>query len=262
MTRRGQTVLVGAVVVLMLAIGLAYMPVPYVAFGPGETVNTLGVERQGDKNVPVITVTGTPVSESKGQLRLTTVGVYENLDLGSALRFWLDDKYAVVPRETIYRPGESRKEVQKKNTKLLYDSQDLARIAAFRELGYNAPQQNPPFEVKFDLAGIGGPSAGLMFALGIIDKVLPEDLTGGRIIAGTGEITIDGKVGPIGGISQKLVGAKKAGAKVFLTPEGNCHDAVKTVPKGLRLIKASTLHEALGALRALRDGNGNIPACN
>ena len=75
-----------------------------------------------------------------------------------------------------------------------------------------------PFTVDIPIEGIGGPSAGLMLALGIIDKIKPEDLTGGNIIAGTGTIDNDGKVGPIGGVPQKLVAAKAAGAKIFLTP--------------------------------------------
>ena len=72
--------------------------------------------------------------------------------------------------------------------------------------------------MNIPIENIGGPSAGLMLTLGIIDKVKPEDLTGGKIIAGTGTIDDDGNVGPIGGVPQKLVGAKDAGATFFLTP--------------------------------------------
>lgn len=114
-------------------------------------------------------------------------------------------------------------------------------------------RQEHPFKLEIQLDRIGGPSAGLMFALGIIDKVKPEDLTGGMILAGTGTIDEDGKVGPIGGIQQKLVAAKAAGAKAFLTPEGNCEDAVASAPDGLPLVKVGSLGEALDALRALRE---------
>ena len=115
-------------------------------------------------------------------------------------------------------------------------------------------KQPHPFELKIDLGEIGGPSAGLMFALGIIDKVQPEDLTGGKIIAGTGTIDDEGNVGPIGGIAQKLVGAKEAGAVYFLTPIDNCVEAKANARPGLPLIKVSTLDEALAALKTLRDG--------
>ncbi|GAA4436272.1 YlbL family protein [Phytohabitans houttuyneae] len=122
------------------------------------------------------------------------------------------------------------------------------------------PKQPHPFELKIDLAEIGGPSAGLMFALGIIDKIEPEDLTGGKIIAGTGTIDDEGNVGPIGGIAQKLVGAKEAGAVYFLTPIDNCTEAKANARPGLPLIKVSTLDEALAALETLRAG-GQPPLC-
>ncbi|HJY95309.1 MAG TPA: PDZ domain-containing protein, partial [Streptosporangiaceae bacterium] len=79
-----------------------------------------------------------------------------------------------------------------------------------------------PFTVKFSVGDIGGPSAGMMFALGIIDKLTSKDLTGGKFIAGTGEIEVSGKVDPIGGIQQKMVGARDAGATIFLAPASNC----------------------------------------
>ena len=86
-------------------------------------------------------------------------------------------------------------------------------------IGVEIEQRQPhPFDLKIDLGDIGGPSAGLMFTLGIIDKLTPEDLTGGKIIAGTGTIDDEGNVGPIGGIPQKLVGAKQAGATVVPGP--------------------------------------------
>ena len=81
-----------------------------------------------------------------------------------------------------------------------------------------APTYVFPFPVKINLPNIGGPSAGLMFALGIIDKLTPDNLTGGRFIAGTGEISPAGAIEPIGGIQQKMAGARSAGATIFLTP--------------------------------------------
>jgi Lon-like protease len=118
-----------------------------------------------------------------------------------------------------------------------------------------------PFSVKIDVGDIGGPSAGLMFALGIVDKLTPGgNLTGGRFIAGTGEISADGTVSPIGGIQQKMAGARSAGATVFLSPAANCSDAASAVPAGMRLVKVSTLRGAIQDLAALKAGRP-VPSC-
>ena len=117
-----------------------------------------------------------------------------------------------------------------------------------------------PFNVRIRVGDIGGPSAGLMFALGIVDKLTPGNLTRGKFVAGTGEISADGTVSPIGGIQQKLVGARDAGATIFLTPAANCPDTAGAVPAGLRLVKVSTLSGAVSALRALAAGR-SVPSC-
>jgi len=117
-----------------------------------------------------------------------------------------------------------------------------------------------PFPVTISVGDIGGPSAGLMFALGIIDKLTPMDLTGGKFIAGTGEITGGGQVQPIGGIQQKMVGARDAGATIFLTPAANCPDTKGAVPAGLRLVKVSTLAQAVTYLEAIKAGQA-VPSC-
>jgi Lon-like protease len=117
-----------------------------------------------------------------------------------------------------------------------------------------------PFSVSISIGNIGGPSAGLMFALGIIDKITPDNLTGGKFIAGTGEIEANGTVDPIGGIQQKMVGARQAGATIFLTPAANCPDTAGAVPAGLRLIKVSSLAGAISDLEALKAGRP-VPSC-
>lgn len=117
-----------------------------------------------------------------------------------------------------------------------------------------------PFELDIPIEGIGGPSAGLMLSLGIIDKIDPEDLTGGKIIAGTGTIDAAGNVGPIGGVPQKLVGAKAAGATYFLTPVSNCAEAVANELPGLTLVAVESLDQALAALATIRSG-GEPPTC-
>jgi PDZ domain-containing protein len=119
-----------------------------------------------------------------------------------------------------------------------------------------------PFQVNITVGDIGGPSAGMMFALGIIDKLTKLDLTAGRFIAGTGEITASGQVQPIGGIQQKMIGARNAGATIFLTPATNCADTKGAVPKGMRLVKVSTLNQAVTYLEALKSGqSSSVPSC-
>jgi PDZ domain-containing protein len=120
-------------------------------------------------------------------------------------------------------------------------------------------RQPHPFDVKIDLAEIGGPSAGLMFTLGIIDKVKPVDLTGGKVVAGTGTIDDEGKVGPIGGIPQKLVGAKEAGAQLFLVPADNCAEAVRNAVPGLPMAKVAGVQDALTALQTFTTGGTPVP---
>ncbi len=333
MMRRGWTVLVGAVVLLALSIGLSYLPVPYVVLGPGPTLDTLG-KSEGKE---IITIKGRATSTSKGHLNLTTVSVSNQIDLATALRYWIDEDTAVLPRELVYPPEQSEKQVEQQNEQAFKASQTSAETAALRKLGFPVlvtikelskdspstgklaagdvitkvdgkvvtshaklielitahkvgdevtvdytraskpgtvkvktagsgegdqrrpvigvsvePKQPHPFDVTFDLDKIGGPSAGLMFALAIIDKVQPDDLTGGVFIAGTGEIDDEGKVGPIGGIPQKMVAAKRAGATVFLTPADNCDEAKKNVPSGLTLARVDTLDTALEALKTVR----------
>ncbi len=119
------------------------------------------------------------------------------------------------------------------------------------------PKYDFPFTPAFHLQGVGGPSAGLMFSLGIIDELEPGDLTGGKSFAGTGTIDAAGRVGPIGGIQQKMIGARKSGAEYFLAPADNCGEVVGHVPDGLTVIRVSTLEEAYSSVSAI--GRGATP---
>ncbi|WOH17401.1 S16 family serine protease [Paenarthrobacter sp. GOM3] len=120
-----------------------------------------------------------------------------------------------------------------------------------------------PFEVRISLDNVGGPSAGMMFALGIVDNLTPGDLTGGKHVAGTGTITADGAVGPIGGIAQKMIGARSHGATMFLAPAANCADVVGHVPDGLQVVKVETLADATSAVERLASGQdtAGLPTC-
>lgn len=125
-----------------------------------------------------------------------------------------------------------------------------------------APIARPPSDEKItiSLPGIGGPSAGLMFSLAVVDRLTPGELTGGKFIAGTGEITPTGDVGAIAGIPLKLIAAKDAGAQVFLVPSANCAEARTSAPAGITLVKVDRLDEAVTDLDTIRSG-GTAPTC-
>ena len=119
-----------------------------------------------------------------------------------------------------------------------------------------------PFSVSIDAGNVGGPSAGLMFSLGIYDKLTTGSLTGGQTIAGTGTINSSGAVGPIGGIRQKLVGAKEGGANYFLAPADNCGEVRDAVPDGLQAVKVATFDEAKVAVEKIATGDTKgLSAC-
>jgi PDZ domain-containing protein len=342
MRRRGVTVILGALITALLAVGVMAAPMPYVVLQPGPTVNTLG----SDNGKEVIQVTepgaGITTSASAGQLRLTTVQVKSQVELVWAIQGWFSDEQAVVPRDLIYPPDQSEQQVEQHNAEEFKVSQSSAETVALRKLGYpvqvtitkvvaggpsqdvlktgdvitsvdgtavtavgslsqlvqtkaagtalkvdytrdgtrasttitsraSAADEPPrigvevkaeqphPFKLVIDLEEIGGPSAGLMFTLGIIDKLRPEDLTGGKIIAGTGTIDDVGTVGPIGGIPQKLVGAKDAGAQIFLVPADNCAEALQHAVPGLPMAKVTTVDDALTALKTWTAGGTPTP---
>lgn len=119
-----------------------------------------------------------------------------------------------------------------------------------------------PTKVSIDAGEVGGPSAGMMFALAVHDKLTPGALTGGAKIAGTGTIDSAGNVGPIGGIQQKLVGAKRGGATWFLAPAGNCNEVVGRIPDGLKVVKVATFNQARDAVEAIAaKRTASLPPC-
>lgn len=121
---------------------------------------------------------------------------------------------------------------------------------AIMGLGLN-PHATMPFTVKVNVGEVGGPSAGLMFTLAIYDEVTPGPLTGGKNIAGTGEMAATGEVGPIGGIREKVIGAKKSGATAFLAPADNCDDLKGHVPEGISAYRVSTIGDAITAVKKI-----------
>ncbi|MDQ1584048.1 MAG: Lon-like protease [Microbacteriaceae bacterium] len=120
-----------------------------------------------------------------------------------------------------------------------------------------------PFSVSIQLNNVGGPSAGQMFALGIIDKLTPGSLNGGKKVAGTGTIDNEGNVGAIGGIRQKMFSARSAGATWFLAPASNCDEVTGHIPSGLKVVAVKTLDNSLAALKDIGTGSNtaSLPTC-
>lgn len=120
-----------------------------------------------------------------------------------------------------------------------------------------------PIEVSIHSGDVGGASAGTMFALAIIDLLTPEDEAAGQVIAGTGTMSTSGEVGAIGGITFKMRGAVRDGARWFLAPQANCAEVVGNVPAGLRVVAVETLEQARDAVVAIGAGEAqDLPTCS
>ena len=130
-------------------------------------------------------------------------------------------------------------------------------IGVSLSLGYTSP-----VKVSIQLDDVGGPSAGLMFTLGIIDKLTLVQENGGKHVAGTGTMNDAGQVGPIGGIRQKMAAAKADGATIFLIPADNCAEALPAIPAGLQLVKVTSVDTALAGLAIAVSGHGSAPTCS
>jgi PDZ domain-containing protein len=246
-----------ALVVALLAVA-ALAPLPITIAVPGLTANVLG----SNNGQPVITIVGAKTRMTSGQLRMVTIAATEpnaSLHLTDAIVAWYRTDEAVMPRSAVY-PSGSLQQINRQNQAEMKQSQDAATAAALGHLGMSPSR----VKVKLKLADVGGPSAGLMFTLGIIDSINGNgkggDLTGGRRIAGTGTITADGAVGAVGGVQLKEQAARRDGATDFLVPQAECADAKGITPKGLQVIPVTSLDGALAALSALSSG-GKVPSC-
>ena len=239
-------------------------PLPYVVLEPGGGQNVLG---------SVIKISDQKTYPATGKLLLTTVLVTSpgsplfGIDV---LISWVRGYSIVLPRDVIYPPGQSSKEIDKASLADMVDSQQSAEAAALHYLHFPVPKQSVsksdgtktsryvlPFPIAITLKDTGGPSGGLVFALGIIEKLTPKDLLMGRVVAGTGTITEAGTVGAIGGVNDKIIAAKKAGATLFLVPADNCAD-VTHIPAGMTVYSVKTLAEAVGVLE---DSKNAVPHC-
>ena len=219
----------GAIAVI-LAVVTMLLPSAYTVEGPGPTQDVLGSSSGSD----VISVSGTETHKDSGKLLLVTVNAAGvpgyPVTNAQALVAWLDPKQTVMPQEVVFPVGQTSEEYAEESSQEMDSSQSSATNAALS-------------------------SAGMMYALGVIDKLTEADETGGKTIAGTGTIDAKGKVGAIGGIRLKMLGALRDGATWFLAPESNCNEVVGHVPQGLRVVKVSTLDEAYQALVAIGQGH-------
>lgn len=228
-------------------------------------------------NIPVKSwvIVSTVVKGSPAEGRLHAGDVIKKVD-GTAVKA-PDDVAKLVTR---HKPGEKvvftvvpakEQAAAEKANKTATETQDVTittaksadKGAARAIVGISAGTDHTfPFAIDIKLADVGGPSAGLMFALGIVDKLTPDNLTGGKFVAGTGTIDDGGTVGPIGGIEMKTVGAREKGAQYFLTPKDNCAAAAKDTPEGLTLVKVNTIDDAMSALKDIKSGKtADLPKC-
>jgi PDZ domain-containing protein len=336
MSRLRATLALGLVLAAALALFGATVRVPFVALGPGPTFDVLRPEG----GQPVIATTGLPSYPTGGDLRMTTVSISDGLTLFDAMGRWAAGDSQVLPRETVYPPGQSDQQVDAANSRQFSASEESAKIAGLTYLGVpltvqvsavspgspaaaaglregdrllavdGRPVPNPdtlvktvsalppgspvslrvgrgPQElvvglrtvprpedprasligltpavaradldrVRISLQGVGGPSAGLVFSLGLVDTATPGPLVPpGTVVAGTGTIDSEGEVGPIGGIPFKLRAAHDVGARLFLVPSANCAEAVDGPPDGMVLARTTSLASAVASVQAFTSG--------
>jgi PDZ domain-containing protein len=254
---RRRTLALCALPLAALLAVVALAPLPFTVAEPGVTANVLG----SYKGRQVITVEGAAEdAASEGELRMVTIAATRpqaTVRIGDVVRGWFATDREVLPRSAVYPVGHTVKQIERHGRRQMQTSQNHAVTAALDELGLSRDDVT----VTLRLADVGGPSAGLLFTLGIVDTLGDNgDLTGGRTIAGTGTITADGRVGPVGGVPLKTQAAHRDGATVFLVPKAECADARSELPAGMRLVPVGTLAGALDALKALRTG-GHVPHC-
>jgi PDZ domain-containing protein len=268
-----------------LLLSLYAVSLPYFAEGPGPAREV----------TPLIHVRGHQVFASDGRFILTAVNVL-HVNMFQLIGAWLDPTRDLVPESFFIAPGETEQQADQRATSQMDQSKIDASIVVLSKLagypgehrpgvlveavGLDCPAtghlfvgdllrsvngtrilgilavDNFPFPVTISVGDIGGPSAGLMWALGLYDLLTPGDLTGGRTVAGTGEIFPDGTVGPIGGVENKVAAAKGAGAEVFLVPAGENYRDSRAVAGDLTLVPVHSFQDALRYLQGRQGSAG------
>lgn len=248
-------------IAVALSVSVLCLPSAYSVEMPGPTQDVLG----SSDGRQIIAVLKARVYPSRGKLLLTTVNAsgLPGYPVTNAEVLWaLFDPHAIVmPREVVVPTGQTAEEYEAESAKEMKGSQTSAVKAAKNMLKQRGIDVSGA-KVSMHVDDIGGPSAGMMYTLGLIDKLTAQDETGGKIIAGTGTIDAKGAVGEIGGIRLKMLGAKRDGAAWFLAPQGNCDEVVGHVPSGMRDVAVSTIDEAYDAVVAIGKGKGSsLPHC-
>ena len=245
----------------LLSVVILALPSAYCTEWPGPTQDVLG--RSGGREV--IRIEGARTYRDTGRLLLTTISANgvpgHPVTNAEVLGAWAAPDRVVMPREAVVPPGQTVEEYDRSEQREMTGSQDAAADAALALLRRRGTDVED-VTVSMHIDDIGGPSAGLMYALGVIDRLTPQRETGGRTVAGTGTISRKGKVGAIGGIRLKMLAARRDGASWFLAPKANCDEVSGHVPEGLRVVRVSTLEEAYRALSAIGGGKGgSLPSC-
>jgi PDZ domain-containing protein len=231
-----------------------FTPVNFVIIQPGEGTPLF-------PKVLQVKATDAKSYKANGQVYLLSIWVStaDAKILGAeALGCWARADCVLFPRSVIYKRNTSAVKEEKKSLHEMKVSQSDAMTATKKYLAKNYPaidtSQLSDSSLKVSLPNTGGPSGGLIFSLGLIELLTPEDILQGRKVAGTGTISADGKVGPIGGISEKIIAAKKAGATVLFASRDNCNEIAKDVT-GISVVAISTLDEALNYLQKAPHSN-------
>ena len=174
---------------------------------------------------------------------------------------WIRGDCMTFPRSVYYQRDTNNKKEIATSREEMKGSQNVALEAARNEIARRYPDVDLSHledkNVKVSLKNTGGPSGGLIFSLGIVELLTPADLLQGRKVAGTGTITADGVVGPIGGIVEKIIGAKKAGASLLLISRDNCQELPKRV-EGIEVVAVGTLDEAINYLETHKGGRDSL----
>jgi PDZ domain-containing protein len=245
--------------VLGLFFGLALIaPLPFVVLTPGNAQDVLNKVITPSKK-PSVTPT---FYQGDGKIYLLSILITNPSAYVTGFELiyaWMRSDYAIMPRSLFYKDGRSAAAEKKIARTEMVDSQLSAKVAALDYLEKNYPQLGTekiaPSDIDISLAKTGGPSGGLAFALGIVELLTPENILKGRIVATTGTIDESGTIGSIGGIAEKILAAKKAGATLFLVPENNCKDlapGLANIPDGIKIAAVSSLAEAILTLNSNR----------
>lgn len=217
--------------------------------------------RHLDLPVRTVVAVGSVLADSPAEGRLRAGDVFVSVDGQRArtpeqVRRLISDRAPGDPVDLVVRRDDDRVPVRVV-TAAAPEDPERAIVGVVPALVYVSP-----IDVTITLGDVGGPSAGLMFSLSIVDKLTPGSLTGGRTVAGTGTIDADGAVGPIGGIEQKMAGARDEGAELFLAPLDNCADVAGAVPDGLTVVPVESLADAVEAVETFTSGEGTLPSCS